>query len=237
MQPRTVPGRPELVGCDRHRRKRGRGLGLQEAEALGELARDEVAQRHVVHQHHETDALCGIRGRCAERHIVGHHRDLGLQVEAPLRVPQRDPCLWGEERIGAALVHERVRPERGRQLCATRSAHELHMVDIGRAVHPLVGPGQRRDAVGGAEGLAFAGVEAGAEDVQERCDDRPVIERGLQGRCRGRRREHPLEVARYDDEPSVTTARKTRQLHGAGPLRSVSFDFTSIDAAPCRNAV
>ena len=53
MQLGLAPGRTQLVRGHRHRRESRGGLGLEEAEALGKLARDQVSQRYVIGQHHQ----------------------------------------------------------------------------------------------------------------------------------------------------------------------------------------
>ena len=83
----------------------------------------------------------------AHRHVAGDHRDLGLEVDAPGFGRHRDRLARTEERVGAALVHQRIGPERRRHLGAAGSADELDVVHIGRAVGPLIGARQRRGAI------------------------------------------------------------------------------------------
>ena len=45
--------------------------------------------------------------------------------------------------IGTALVHQRIGPEFGRHVGATRLAHEFDMIDVSRTIRPLVSPWQR----------------------------------------------------------------------------------------------
>ena len=46
--------------------------------------------------------------------------------------------------IRAPLVHEWIGPERGWHFCAARLAHQFHVIDVRRAVRPLVSPRERR---------------------------------------------------------------------------------------------
>ena len=83
MQLAAVPGVAQLVRRDRDRREGRRGLRLEEAEALGEFGRDQVAQRHVVDQHDEPDRCTRLVAARAHRHVVDDDRDLGLEIDAP----------------------------------------------------------------------------------------------------------------------------------------------------------
>ena len=87
----------------------------------------------------------------AHRHVVGDDRDLGLEIDAPGLVGHRDRIARAEERVGAALVHQRIGPEARRHLRAARLAHQLDVVHVGRAVGPLIGARQGRGAFLGRE--------------------------------------------------------------------------------------
>ena len=134
----------ELVGRDGEGRERRRRLGLEEAEALGQLGRHEVAQRDVVGEHHQLDVRGGVVGARALRRVVEDDADLGLEVEAPRRVGEHDVVGGREQHARAALVDERVGAQRLRRLGAARLAHQDHVVQERRAVDPLVGARQRR---------------------------------------------------------------------------------------------
>src|SRR3546814_16916129 len=82
-----------------------------------------------------------------------------------------------EEAVAAALIHQRVGPETRRHFSATRLAYQRDMIDVGRAVRPLIGTRQRRMAACRIEGLRF-GIEAaavhGVADFCERSEERRV---------------------------------------------------------------
>ena len=54
-------------------------------------------------------------------------RDLALEVDAPGLVAGLDVVAGADEGVGAALVHQRIGPERRRHLHAARLAHQLDM--------------------------------------------------------------------------------------------------------------
>ena len=83
--------------------------------------------------------------RRSHRHVAGDHRDLGFEVDAPGFVGEaRCRRIGAEKAVGAALVHQRIGPELGRHRRAARLAHQLDVVDVGRAVRPLIRARQRR---------------------------------------------------------------------------------------------
>ncbi len=64
----AIPHLAQLIGRDGDGREGGGRLGLEEAEALAQLVRDQVAERDVVGEHDEADGfLRALRGwpRCA----------------------------------------------------------------------------------------------------------------------------------------------------------------------------
>ena len=146
MQLGVAPRAAQLVRCHGDRGKGAAWLGLEEAEALGEFARNEVAQRDVVDQHDETDLRRRRLRARAHRHVAGNHGDFPLQVDAPALVGKLDGIARAQKGVRAALVHQRIAPEARRHLGAAGAAHQFHVVDIGRAVGPLVGSRQRRRA-------------------------------------------------------------------------------------------
>ena len=95
----TISGRPSLPpsqaapssfrrhrdGCEGRAR-----LADHEAEALGQLRRDQPAQRHVVDQHHQLDVAAGGVGADPHRHIVDDHSDFGLEVDAAVLAGDQD---------------------------------------------------------------------------------------------------------------------------------------------------
>jgi PAS domain S-box-containing protein len=123
VQAPCVPCFAEFVEGDRDGAKRRGGLALEEAEALGQLVGDEVAQRHVVGDHDEADAVQRLVGRGGHRHVAGDHRDLGFEVEAVVLARHGDVVGGPEEIVAAALVHERLRVVVGRHFGIAREAH------------------------------------------------------------------------------------------------------------------
>ena len=87
----VAPRGAELVGRDRERRERGRRLRLEEAEALGQLVGDQVAQRDVVREHDQAHVLgggVGARCRCGTSPRIT--QTSRLEVEAPRGIVQHD---------------------------------------------------------------------------------------------------------------------------------------------------
>ena len=190
--PCSLPSRqasPSASGRDRDRRAGAARLALEEAEALGELVRDQAAQRDVVEQHHELDVGERRRRRDAHRHVVGDHRDLGLEVDAVGLVGDLDRVARPEKAVRGALVHQRIVEQLCRQLGAARPAHQRDVVQIGAAVGELVGARQGRRAGAGIEGEDVLGAELAPLQLrrdlaQRRLERRPVVERGLQASAR-----------------------------------------------------
>jgi hypothetical protein len=104
----ALPGVAQFVGRHRHRAEGGGRLALQEAEALGQLGRHQVAQRPVVDQHQQPHAVQRLLGRGAHRHVAGDHGQLGLEVDAPASSAKTGVVGRAQEVVAAALVHQRV---------------------------------------------------------------------------------------------------------------------------------
>ena len=85
------------------------------------------------------------------RHRVGDDRHLGLEVDAPRLVGGEDAVARPEKSVRAALVHQRVGPERVGQHGAARLVHQLDMIDVGTAIAPLEGTRQGRAEIPGIE--------------------------------------------------------------------------------------
>ena len=107
----------------------------------------------------------------------------------------------------AALVHQRVFVKAGWHLGATCLAHQFDVVEVGRAVGPLIGPRQGRHALAWLESKGvpcLAAVERGVQVFQLRRDEIPVVQHMLQragdagGVVRGG------AVARDDNQVPVT---------------------------------
>ena len=78
-RPRPCPARP----ASPRRARRPRRLGLEEAEALGEFGRDQVAQADIVDQHDQPDRRRRLFAGRAHRHVADDDGDFGLHVDAP----------------------------------------------------------------------------------------------------------------------------------------------------------
>src|SRR3546814_19823112 len=85
--------------------------------------------------------------------IVRDDRDLGFKVDAMFFADGDDVAARIEEAVAAALIHQRVGPETRRHFSATRMAYQRDMIDVGRAVRPLIGTPQGRIAAGTIDGL------------------------------------------------------------------------------------
>ena len=158
MQTAALPGIAQLVQRHGHGTEGRGGLALEEAEALGQFARYQIAQAHVIGQHDESDAVQCIPGIRAHRHVAGNDGDLGLEVYAHGRAGDDHIVAGADEIIAATLVHQRVGVEVGRHLGIARLAHQLHMVDVGRAIGPLISSRQRCHAALRIEGKRVAGL-------------------------------------------------------------------------------
>ena len=191
---------------------------MHEAEALGELVRDQRPRGDVVDQQHELDVLAGARGAGAHRHVVGDHRHLGLEIDAPVLAARFDRIARADEAVGGALVHQRVGPEALGQLGAARLAHQLDVRDVGRAVQPLVRARQRRRAGALVERLPSdpARLEAVGQLAQPRLRLRPASRappaRSARSPPPGAQRD---EIARDDDQTAVAPRLQARELHRA----------------------
>ena len=208
MDDAARPRIAQFVGRHRDRAERAGGLGLEEAEALGQFARDQAAQADVVDQHHQLDVIGRIVLRHAHGHVVGDDRDLAFHVAAPLGVAQRDVVARGKEAVAAALVHQRVVVEALGHFGAARLADQFDMVDVGRAVGPLIGAGQRRMRLALVEAFARHGfvLHIGIERFEPRGDLRPIVECMLQRRGDVVRRAVAREVLGHDHELAVAGA-------------------------------
>ena len=194
------------------------GFALEEAEALRELRRDQVAQRHVVGEHHQPDVRAAPRRRYAHRHVVGDHRHLGFEIDAPGLVGERDRDRGRREnspsRPGTSAGS--VQKVAGMP-SAARPPHQLDVDHIGPAVRPLIGAGQGCGAFCGskAKGLAravlFQGCGAGAQVCGAHAAQSSSAACSV-GRDRDRRR-RGVEIARDDHQAPVAARFQRCQLH------------------------
>ena len=223
LAPSQAP--PSSSGVTATGEKADDGLRLEEAEALAELVRDEVAQRHVVDDHHEPDRRRGLLSRRRHGDVAKDHRDLALEVDAPGFGRHRDRFARPEERVGAALVHQRIGPERRRHLGAPGPADELDVVHIGRAVGPLIGARQRRGAVVlvEAERGHRADLELARQIGEARAVALPVVEGRLQRRRDDEGVGRPRQVPGDDDEPAVAAVPEAGEFHDALMTLHASF--------------
>ena len=86
----VLPCIPEFIRSYGEGAEGGRGLGAEEAEALGELAGDQIPEGDVVAEHHEADVLTDVLGPDALGCVIEDHRHLRLEIAAPGQVRQRD---------------------------------------------------------------------------------------------------------------------------------------------------
>ena len=99
VQLAAVPPVAQRTGCHENGGEGAGRFGLQEAEALGEFIRDEVAQRHVIGEADKPDvAPCLVRGH-ALRHVSGDDDDFRLHVAAPGFVCQRNGITRSKEAV------------------------------------------------------------------------------------------------------------------------------------------
>jgi hypothetical protein len=206
VQPAALPRGAHLVRRDRQRSERGRGLALQEAEALGQFGGYEIAQAPVVDQHQQAHALQRAVGRGADGHVAGDDGHFRLEVDAPLGAGERRIVLRAQEVVAAALVHQRVFVEARRHFRVARPADEFDVVQVRRSVHPLVGTRQRSHALLRVEGKGMprlAAVERRVQVFQLWRDEVPVVEQALHRRGDAGRKVRAGPVTRNDGQLAV----------------------------------
>ena len=120
---------------------------MEKAEAFCQFVWNQIAETDIVDEHQQLDVRLCPPGWRVHRNVVRDDRDFSLKVDAESLVGRQDWLDRADERIGSALIHEWVGPERWRQFGTARFAHKLDVRDIGRAVGPLISAGQRRCAV------------------------------------------------------------------------------------------
>src|SRR5690606_8006036 len=208
VHPPVPPGVAELVRRDGEGTEGGGGLALEEAEALRQLGGDEIAQGDVVDEDEEADVAVRVRGGRALRRVAEDHRHLRFEVEAPLRIGKGDVLGRSEEVARSSLVDEGIFPQRRRRLGAARLAHEDHVVEEGRAVHPLVRAGKRSVEAVGLDGQAFhpPRLQVGGEGLEPGRHIVPTIEGGLEVRRDAVGRRVDRVVPAHHDELSVAAS-------------------------------
>ena len=131
--------------------------------------------------------MAGTRGfGCgAYRDIVRYHGDFRFEIkaEAFIAARQGDGVARPKKRVRAALIQQRIAPERGGHVRAARLSDECHVVHIGRTIRPLIRPWQWRSAIflskrqtGGSIRLKCGGASAS----KSRRGKLPIVERRLQ---------------------------------------------------------
>ena len=120
-----------------HGRQGRSGLGLNEAEALGQFIGDQATQRNIVDQADQANGLQCFLAAGALAHVAGDDDDFGFEIEAPNGIMEGDGFAWAQELVAAALIHQRILPETFRQFGAACPADQFDMVHIGRSVGPL----------------------------------------------------------------------------------------------------
>ncbi len=231
-----APAPAELVGRDRYRRKGGGRLGLKKAEPLLQLARDKPAQRHVIDEHEQFHVIPSLRGGRTHLDVVDDGGDLSLEIEPPLRASHHDVVGGSQHVIRSALVDQRITPEALRHLGAPGATDELHVIDVGAAVRPLVRPWQRCCAAPRVERkrrFQATNVEPLVDGRQLLGNLRPGIHSGLKSRSDLAHVNRPAQVPRNDDECAVTTRPQRCELHdgfSTAPRRIWSRSMDSNNA-------
>ena len=88
----------------------------------------------------------------AHGHVVGDDGDFRLEIDTPLLGAHHDGATGRQEAVRASPIHQGIVPEAFWHVGAARFAHQLHVIDVGTAVNPLVGARQRGEAGGLIEG-------------------------------------------------------------------------------------
>jgi hypothetical protein len=152
MHPALHPVGSQFVGRDRHRAEGAAGLDWKKPKPLASSAGIRLRS---------DTSLTSISRRMAWPHCAALAPIFTSPVTRPPRLRGRCPSLpTGQDRVAradkgvrAALVHQRVGPERLRQLGTARLAHQFDVIDVGRAIGPLVGARQRRMAGAWSNGI------------------------------------------------------------------------------------
>ena len=148
-------------------------------------------------------------------------KGFGFEVDAPVGAGKDGVVARADEVIAAALVHQRVFVKAGRHLGAARLAHQFHMVEVCRAVGPLVGARQGRHELPRVKRKGvprLAAVERGVEVFELRRDEVPVVQHLLQRAGDAAGVVRTGHVARDDDqEPVARAVLQGSEFHACGP--------------------
>ena len=186
VQTTFVPGtfsvEHEFIQSHCHGAEGGGGFALEKTKPFGQFVGNQVAQAHVIGQHHQTNALQRLRRRATHAHIAGDDGNFCLKINAKSLRDTGNRVTRADKVVAAALVHERVGVERRGHVGVARFAHQLDMVEIGRTIGPLVGAWQGGHALFGvkwegmAQPAAMAAVECVRQVLQLRAHEVPVVQ-------------------------------------------------------------
>ena len=216
-----LPGLPQFIRGKGHRRKSRRGFGVNKTKPGLHLARRQRPQTDIVEQDDQADiAQCLLR-RAALRHLVDHHREFALKVEAILDPAAAYPGVRGKKVVPAALIHQRRLVGAGNRRQMKGPLHALAMAEEGRSVQPLPGAGQRRQQTPGIIGLCrrvAARIERLIARLQRRPDARGQLQRLLERRSDIRRIGHQRQIVRDHHQAAVAfTVISCCQFHDLPP--------------------
>ena len=147
----AVPGVAEFVGRHRRGAERGRRLGIEESESDRDLAAGVGAQAHVVDEHEQPHVGERVLGAHPHRHVVDHHAELALEIDALVEVVPGDGIGRPAKVVGCSLVDERELARLVRFVGVQCLGHQVEMRLEDRTVEPLRCPGERRQRGGALE--------------------------------------------------------------------------------------
>ena len=243
VQLAAVPGIAQLVGRDRDRREGAWPACLEEAEALGQLGRDQVAQRHVVERASPAGCACAPPRRAMP---IGTSSVI-TATSASKSMPQASSA--SDDRRRAGRGRRRSRPgtsaDRSRSCGGISAPRALRTsstwIDVGRAVGPLVGARQRRGAAPRRRARTSPApcrrARAARRAPRERCGARrrPVVERLPAASARSARHRHRArQVARSTHDQRAVAAAVLRAVASftTPPPASSPADATTSRSRP-----
>jgi hypothetical protein len=211
-----TPVAAKLVGRHGHRRKRRGRLGLIEAEAFVQLPGYQPAQRDVIDEHEKLYVVTGIDRRGAHLDVIDDDGDLGLEIEPPLAAPHDDVIGGPQHDVGSALINQRFTPEARGHVGTPRATDQLHVIDVGTAVRPLVSARQRRRATCGDEwkrGFQGTVVESFVDGGKLFSNRTPSVEGALQRGSDFPHANRPAQIPRDDEELTIPILPSRCKLH------------------------
>jgi hypothetical protein len=156
MQFAVAPRIAQRIRRHRDGRKGRRWLRLEEAEALFQLGRDEIAQADIVHEHDEANAFAVPQSAlipASQSSTID--RDFGFEIATPGLVSQRNRFhAWPRKASLPPWYISGSVQNALRHLGAARLAHQRDVVHIRRPVSPLIRTRQRRCGFALVEALA-----------------------------------------------------------------------------------